>query len=327
MPISLSPLQYIGVVVPSAEKAFSYLQDTLGARKIHNDLSAFLSDAGTKVLHVGVGDTVLCYIEPQSDVGPWAEFMKRYGPGIHHLGYVVDDIDAAVAAITGDGGVDTLMALERDWAKLLGADFTNPRAKTEYVFDTLGLLGFHLALYERPGENEQVAPATRYPTGEDQLIGIASTMLHVELTTPDKEKAYAWLNGVFASQKVEKAFSGILDSAFMGIEHVNLSNVVLQFCQPIEKEWLWWDLLKENGAFIHNLNFLVRDIAALIARTRELDVPEFFEQWLAEDSPPFYMLNTKDLLGFHLEHGQPSSDMSNTDAKEVLELHTDFRLN
>lgn len=96
-------------------------------------------------------------------------------------------------------------------------------------------IGFHLCLSEKPGQNELIFPQTQYVSGFDNLIGDASTMLHIELVTPNAEKTYEFLQKVFGSEKVEIEFAGILNSDFMRIIHVNLSNVVLQYCQPIGK--------------------------------------------------------------------------------------------
>ncbi len=323
MTIELSPLVSMGVVVPDAEEAYQLLHNIFGARKIQEPYAEFLSGEEAKILHVGIGDVVLRFIEPMAEEGFWYEHMEQKGPGIHHLAYTVDDIDAALESVTGEGGIDTLFSYDLEWEKLIQSDFTNPGAKTVQVMDTMGLIGFHLALAESPGKNEAVSPQTRYPTGEDKLIGDASTMLHIELVTSDSEKTFAFLNKIFGSQKVEIEFANLLDSDFMGIVHVNLSNVVLQYCQPLEKSGTWYELLKKNGAYVHNLNFCVDDIAETVKKFQNEKVPQIFESRLSPEGPPFYMMDTMGKLGFHLEDGQAPADRENSESMNFL--FTDFR--
>jgi len=312
----------MGVAVPNAEEAFRLLNSIFGARKVQEDFAKFLSGDQQKIVNVGIGDVVLQFAEASVEKGPIYEHLKEKGPGIHNLTYLVEDIDAALKTMKAEEGIEPLYSYDLDWESLIQSDYANPKAKTVYVMDTMSLIGFHLALLELPGENDLLAPKTRYVTGEDKLIGDASTMLHIELVTPDAEKTFAFLNKIFGSQKVEIDFANLLDSDFMGIVHVNLSNVVLQYCQPKAEEGTWYELLKKNGAYIHNLNFCVDEIAETVKKFQKEKVPQIFEARLAEDSPPFYMMDTMDKLGFHLEDGQAPTEDSDFTRDW---LFTDFR--
>ena len=313
----------MGVVVPDAEEAYRMLHSIFDAGKIREAYAEFLSGKQAKVVHVGIGDVVLRFIEPIIEEGPWYDHMKQKGSGIHHLSYRVDDIDAAIETVTGEGGIKTLFTYDVAWEDLIGSDYTNPKARTVYVMDTMDLIGFHLALSEVPGRNDLVAPQTRYVTGEDKLIGDASTMLHIELVTSDSEKTFEFLHRIFGTEKVEIGFAEMLNSDFMGIVHVNLANVVLQYCQPIVEQGTWYELLKKNGAYVHNLNFSVDNIAETVKKFQKEAVPQIFEQRLSPEGVPFYMMDTIEKLGFHLEDGQAPLDRTNMDAMNFL--FTDFR--
>lgn len=78
-------------------------------------------------------------------------------------------------------------------------------------------------------------PQTRYVTGSDNLIGNVSPMLHIELVAREVKKTYEFLHKVFGSDKVEIEFVNFLDNPLMRVVHVNLSNVVLQYYQPLVK--------------------------------------------------------------------------------------------
>ncbi|MHA1986024.1 MAG: VOC family protein [Promethearchaeota archaeon] len=304
MTIKLSPLVNMGVVVPNAEEAFRLLNFLFGAEKIQEELSKFLSGETAKVIHIGIGDIVLQYIEPLVKEGIWYNQMQEKGSGIHHLTYTVDNITTAVKELEKEGIVP-LSIIDIEWENLIKSDFTNPNAKKLYIMNTMDQIGFHLALVEKPGRNSLILPETRYVTGSDKLIGDASTMLHIELVTLDAEKTFELLQKLFGTEKVEIEFAGILDSEFMHIIHVNLSNIVLQYCQPIVKEGTWYELLQKNGSYIHNLNWSVDNIKETVKKFKKEGTPRIFKQRLGgPESVPFYMYDMLDIAGFHLENGQ-----------------------
>jgi hypothetical protein len=307
MAINLSRLVNIGVIVPDAEEAFRLLHNLFGALKIQEDLANLLNGDSVKVIHAGVGDLVLQFIEPLVKEGIWYSHLKTKGSGAHHLTFIVDNIEKQIEIMEKQGGIVPLSTVNIEWEKIYSSEKINQKAKTLYIMDTMDIIGFHLALSESPTLKEANIPKTQYPTGFDTLIGDASTMLHIELTNPDNEKTYEFLHKLFGTEIVEKEFSSILDSDFMRIIHVNLSNVVLQYCQPVVEQGTWYELRQKNGAYVHNLNWCVEDIKKTVEIFKEERVPQIFENRLpgaSPDSPPFYMMDTLDKLGFHLEHGQ-----------------------
>jgi methylmalonyl-CoA/ethylmalonyl-CoA epimerase len=56
-----------------------------------------------------LGATTYELIEPLHGPSTYAEHLERCGEGLHHLGYYVDDIDEAVAAMT-ERGYEVLLA-------------------------------------------------------------------------------------------------------------------------------------------------------------------------------------------------------------------------
>jgi len=152
MAIQLSPLVNMGVVVPDAEEAYRMLHRIFDARKIQESYADFLSSDQARMLHVGIGDVVLRFIEPIAEKGPWYSHLKQKGSGIHHLTYTVNDIDTAIETVTGSGRIDTLFTYDMDWEALIGSDYTNPKAKTIHVMDTMDKLGFHLEDGQAPAD-------------------------------------------------------------------------------------------------------------------------------------------------------------------------------
>ena len=304
MTIQLSNLVNMGSIVPDAEIAYQLLHNLFDAIKIQEKIANLSGGDAAKIIHVGVGDIVIQFIEPLSKEGIWFNHMEAKGPGIHHLTFYVDSIEETLEIMEKEGGITPLSTINIDLGKIFPSDQVNEKAKTIYIMNTMENIGFHLAFLENPTKKGMDLPKTKYPTGFDKLIGDASTMLHVELTTSDNDATYEFLHKLFGTEKVEKEFSSVLDSDFMRIIHVNLSNVVLQYCQPVGKERTWYELLQKNGPYVHNLNWCVSNIGETVRKFEKEKVPRIFESWLSPDSPPFYMMDTLGVLGFHLEHGE-----------------------
>jgi catechol 2,3-dioxygenase-like lactoylglutathione lyase family enzyme len=139
-----------------------------------------------------------------------------------------------------------------------------------------------------------------------------SPLAHIEIVVRDAEKAAAFLSRVFGAQKTQEAFANFLSSPFAKVIHVELGNVVLQFIEPIVQQGLWADHLREKGAGVHNLTFLVDDLpAAVRALDKEgarvllempFDWPGLFgPENVRPDVPPVTMIGSEEMVGFRLE--------------------------
>jgi catechol 2,3-dioxygenase-like lactoylglutathione lyase family enzyme len=82
------------------------------------------------------GNQQIELMQPLGQEGIVATHLARFGPGPHHLGTRVDDLDAAVAAATADGFP---VAMRADIGPLRLA-----------FLDTVDALGVHLELLEDP---------------------------------------------------------------------------------------------------------------------------------------------------------------------------------
>lgn len=299
MTINLSELAHIKVVVHNAEEAYQILRNIFGAEKLKEDFV----NSYIKVGYVGIGDFILQYIEPIAEEGPWYDHLQTKGPGVHSLAYCVENIKEAVEELEKEGKTVPLLSMDEEKERF-PTEFLNPKIKTDYIMNTMENIGFHLELGEKPSDIELTSPKTQYVTGRDNLIGDASTMLHIELVTHNGEKTYEFLHKIFGSKIVEKEFCSLITSEVMPIVHVNLSNVVLQYCQPSPQMGTWAKILKNNGSYIHNLNFLVDDIEETVAKYKEEKIRRIFKLKLPGAETHYYMMSSLNKLGFHMEHGE-----------------------
>ena len=52
---------------------------------------------------IQVGESKIELLEPTSPDSPIAKYMEKNGPGMHHVAYEVDDIEAAIAHMLAQG--------------------------------------------------------------------------------------------------------------------------------------------------------------------------------------------------------------------------------
>jgi len=108
----LGTWHHVGVVVKGMDKAVEYYE-SLGMEPFQTlsiDLHEIwvrgkrIHDLGVEVKYAHVNPIRLELLQPIEGKGYiWEEFLKSKGEGIHHLGFVVDDIDKTEAELVKKG--------------------------------------------------------------------------------------------------------------------------------------------------------------------------------------------------------------------------------
>jgi catechol 2,3-dioxygenase-like lactoylglutathione lyase family enzyme len=316
MVIKFYPLTHIEISVNDAVKAYELLHNTLGAEKVQEELAEFLGGENALDIHVGLGDVVLQFVQPKTYIGSWSDQLEKSGPGVHNLTFEVEDMESVKRELEKEG-IKPIIEMPFDWGQLIDKELLKPKTQPVIIFDSMEKLGFNLELYESPLKQRIEAQTTKYVTGHDELIGDVSPMLHIELVTGDIEATCDLLKRLFGSEKVEIKFAEFLDSPFMKVIHINLSNVVLQYCQPLMEQGSWHEQLKDRGTSVHNITFVVPDLLKTAEKFEKEGVTPLFTfplDWsqvlenVKPNVPPIYMMNTMEHLGFHLEMGEPPTD-------------------
>jgi catechol 2,3-dioxygenase-like lactoylglutathione lyase family enzyme len=334
MVVNFQDLMHIEISVPDAEKAYQILHNVFGAEKVQEEFAGFLDGEYNRVIHVGLGDVVLQFVEPLVEGSSWATQLKTKGPGVHNLTFNVESADDAASEMERLGGIKPLFTFDLEWKNMVPAEMLTTEVGRVYMMDAMDKLGFHLEFGDNPLKEEarSLFPQTRYATGHDELIGNGvSPMLHIELVTPDMEKTYELLKKVFGSEKVEIEFADLLDTPFMHIIHVNLSNVVLQYCQPMMKVdgpmGSWYRLLEKNGSYVHNITFVLDDVDDVVSKFKKEGIEPLFtfqvaweklDEKMKAKRKPVYMMNSLDVLGFNMEFGEVVSEEDRDALSEVL---------
>jgi methylmalonyl-CoA epimerase len=91
-------LDHIAIAVRSLAEIPIY--DALGLSVDHVEV---VQSQGVKTAFVPVGDSNLELLEPLSADSPVGKFLEKRGPGIHHICFRVDDLDAQLARLQRQG--------------------------------------------------------------------------------------------------------------------------------------------------------------------------------------------------------------------------------
>jgi methylmalonyl-CoA/ethylmalonyl-CoA epimerase len=96
----LTKINHIGVAVTCIEEALPYYRDQLGMNYEGEEVVAAQK---VKVAFLQIGESRIELLEPTSDESPVAGFLKKNGPGVHHIAYEVDDLEGALKNLEAQG--------------------------------------------------------------------------------------------------------------------------------------------------------------------------------------------------------------------------------
>ena len=96
----LTKINHIGIAVKSLEESIPFYRDLLAMPFAGIEVVA---EQKVRVAMLQVGESKIELLDPKSDDSSVARFIEKYGPGIHHLAYEVNDIEAAIARLMAEG--------------------------------------------------------------------------------------------------------------------------------------------------------------------------------------------------------------------------------
>jgi methylmalonyl-CoA/ethylmalonyl-CoA epimerase len=96
----LTKINHIGVAVTCIEEALPYYRDQLG---MNYEGEEVVAEQKVKVAFLQIGESRIELLEPTSDESPVAGFLKKNGPGVHHIAYEVDDLEGSLQKLEAQG--------------------------------------------------------------------------------------------------------------------------------------------------------------------------------------------------------------------------------
>jgi methylmalonyl-CoA/ethylmalonyl-CoA epimerase len=93
-------IHHLGVAVRDLEEAYDTYTRLFGAELEHRET---LEEQGVEAIALLVGESRLELLGALADDTPVGRFLAKRGPGMHHIGYWVDDVAAALADLAREG--------------------------------------------------------------------------------------------------------------------------------------------------------------------------------------------------------------------------------
>jgi methylmalonyl-CoA/ethylmalonyl-CoA epimerase len=98
--VVLGAIDHIGVAVEDLDQAVRLYSEKLGMPALHRET---VEQQGVEAVLLAIGDGHVELLAPLSSETAVGRFLERNGPGMHHVAYRTDDIDAALDAVREAG--------------------------------------------------------------------------------------------------------------------------------------------------------------------------------------------------------------------------------
>lgn len=99
-PQILFPLDHVGIAVTDLDAEILRHQNQFGHSLVHREK---VLSHGVEVAFLALGTTEIELLTPISAGGPLKNFLEKKGPGLHHLCYRVENIEAELQRLAASG--------------------------------------------------------------------------------------------------------------------------------------------------------------------------------------------------------------------------------
>jgi methylmalonyl-CoA/ethylmalonyl-CoA epimerase len=132
-------IDHIGVAVEDLDAAIALYEKSFEMELAHRET---VESQGVEAVLLDVGDG---HVELLSPLGPdtaVGKFLERKGPGLHHVAYAVDDIDAALEQVKG-AGLELIDAEPRQGIRGSRVAFLHPKSTGSVLTEIVEPAGGH----------------------------------------------------------------------------------------------------------------------------------------------------------------------------------------
>jgi methylmalonyl-CoA/ethylmalonyl-CoA epimerase len=97
--VKIKRVDHLGVIVGDLDDAVRSFTEHLGLTLDHIEQYGDELD----IAFLPCGETLVELIKPRTDQGSNADYLRQHGPGIQHVAFEVDDLEAALAELDKRG--------------------------------------------------------------------------------------------------------------------------------------------------------------------------------------------------------------------------------
>jgi methylmalonyl-CoA/ethylmalonyl-CoA epimerase len=132
-------IDHIGVAVEDIEAGIALYCDSFEMEPAHRET---VESQGVEAVLLDVGDGHVELLRPLGPETAVGRFLARKGPGLHHVAYAVDDIDATLARVAA-AGIEAIDAEPRPGIRNSRVAFLHPRSTGGVLTEIVEPAGGH----------------------------------------------------------------------------------------------------------------------------------------------------------------------------------------
>ena len=132
-------IDHIGVAVEDIEAGIALYRDSFEMELAHRET---VESQGVEAVLLDVGDGHVELLRPLGPETAVGRFLARKGPGLHHVAYAVDDIDATLARVAA-AGIEAIDAEPRPGIRDSRVAFLHPRSTGGVLTEIVEPAGGH----------------------------------------------------------------------------------------------------------------------------------------------------------------------------------------
>jgi methylmalonyl-CoA epimerase len=117
-------IDHVGVAVEDLDQAVVLYSERFGMTEQHRET---VEEFGVEAVLLEVGEGHVELLEPLSEESAIGRFLARNGPGVHHVAYQTDDIEATLERVRR-AGVDAIDEQPRAGIRGSRVAFLHPRS-------------------------------------------------------------------------------------------------------------------------------------------------------------------------------------------------------
>lgn len=120
----LTDIDHVGIAVADLESAVERYRRAFGIEPAHRER---VDSQGVEEVLFAVGPSYVQLLGALGPDTPVGRFLERHGPGVHHIGYRVKDIDLALSRLRTEG-VALIDEAPRSGSRNTTIAFVHPRS-------------------------------------------------------------------------------------------------------------------------------------------------------------------------------------------------------
>lgn len=93
-------IDHVGIAVEDLDAAIALYEQSFGMALVHRET---VTEQGVDAVLLDVGENHVELLAPLGPDTPVGKFLAKNGPGLHHIAYQVEDIEAALAGCRAAG--------------------------------------------------------------------------------------------------------------------------------------------------------------------------------------------------------------------------------